>query len=136
MCCIYSSVTCEAVPGSPTLSRGVTIIGSTPITGPVVVGVNQTVTIRCRAENTDKTGTLMALYWQFNNDSHIEPVVGKEKMSDHDVYVERDTGQSGTLFRLLHFKRIQPSSAGIYVCVANYDGVLWSQSIEIQVSGV
>ena len=102
----------------------------------MVVGVNQTVSIRCRAENTDSPGTLLGLHWRFNNGSRIEPVVGRGKMSDHDVYVERESGQSGTLFRLLHFKRIHPSFAGIYVCVANYGGVLWNQSMEIQVSGV
>ena len=102
----------------------------------MVVGVNQSVSIRCRAENTDKTGTLQGLHWRFNDGSRIEPVVGKGEMSDHDVYVERDTGQSGTLFRLLHFKRIHHSSAGIYVCVANYNGIFWNQSMEIQVSGV
>ena len=80
--------------------------------GPVVVDVNQTVSIRGRANDTDSPRTLLGLYWQFNNGSRIEPVVGKEKMSDHDVYVERDTGQSGTLFRRLHFKRIHPSSTG------------------------
>ena len=107
-CCIYSSATCDASPGNPTLSQGRSIIGSTPITGPVVVDVNQTVSIRCRANGTDSPGTLLALYWRFNNGCRIEPVVGKGKMSDHDVYVERDTGQSGTLFRVLHFKRIHP----------------------------
>ena len=131
-----SSATCEAVPGNPTLSRGTVIIGSTAITGPVVVDVNQTVTIRCRAENTDETGTLKALYWRFNNGSRIQPVVGKGVVPDYDVYVQRNTGQSGTLFRVLHFKRIHPSSAGIYVCIANYGGVQRNQSMEIQVSGV
>ena len=102
----------------------------------MIVGVNQTVSIRCRANDTDSPRTLLALYWRFNNGSRIEPVVGKNAMSDHDVYVERDTGQSGTHFRVLHFKRIHPSSTGIYVCVANYNRVLWNQSMEIQVSGV
>ena len=109
---------------------------STPITGPVVVGINETVSIRCRANNTDSPGTLRGLYWRFNNDSRIQPVFEKGAVPDHDVYVERDTGQSGTLFRVLHFKRIHPSTAGIYVCVANYGGVLRNQRMEIQVSGV
>ena len=102
----------------------------------MVVGVNQTVSIRCRANGTDSPRTLLALYWRFNNGSRIEPVVGRGKMSDHDVYVEREAGQSGTDFRILHFKGIHSSSAGTYVCVANYGGVLWNQSMEIQVSGV
>ena len=109
---------------------------STPVTGPVVVGINERVSIRCRANNTDSPGTLLALSWRFNNDSRIEPVFEKGAMSDHDVYVERDTGQTGTLFRVLHFKRIHHSSAGIYVCVANYNGIFCNQSMEIQVSGV
>ena len=49
---------CEAAPGDITLLLGDSLIESTPITGPVVVGVNQTVSILCRAKNTANPGTL------------------------------------------------------------------------------
>ena len=106
-----------------------------------MVGVNQTVSIRCRAKNTNEPKTLKHLYWQYGNHTRIQPVVGAEETSDHDVYVEREAGHSGALntanwVRILHFKRILPSSAGIYVCVAEYKRVSRRQSMEIQVSGV
>ena len=114
--------------------------GSTPITGPVVVGVNQTVSIRCRAKNTERPGTLQDLNWRYSSHTHIQPVVGAGEISDHDVYVERVAGQNGSDYtedwvRVLHFKRILPSSAGIYVCVATYEKTK-TQRMELQVSGV
>ena len=133
---------CEAAPGNITLFLGARLTDSIVITGSVVVGVNETVSIRCRAENTVHPGTLRALNWRYSDGINvIQPVVGAGKTSDRDVYVEREAGRgriSYTLLwqRILHFKRIQPSSAGIYVCVANYGGVLWNQSMEMQVSGV
>ena len=135
------SATCEAAPGNITLLRGAKVIGSTPITGPVVVGVNQTVSIRCKAKTTKEPNTLKHLFWQYSNGTRIQPVVGAREMSDHDVFVERVAGHSGAPItvnwvRLLHFKRIFPSSAGIYVCVAVYERVSRRQSMEIQVSGV
>ena len=133
---------CEAAPGDITLFLGAGVTESIVITGPVVVGVNQTVSIRCRAKNTERPGTLQALNWRYSDGIRvIQPVVGEGETSDHDVYVERGDGRGRTPFtlrwqRVLHFKRIHSSSAGIYVCVANYGGVLRSQSMEIQVSGV
>ena len=113
---------------------------STPFTGPVIVGVNQSISILCRANNTDRPGTLQDLYWIYNNRTHIQPIVGAGAMSDHDVYIERVAGQNGSDYivdwvRVLHFKRILPSSAGIYVCVATYEKSK-TQRMEIQVSGV
>ena len=132
---------CEAAPGNITLLLGVRLIGSTPITGPAVVGVNQTVSIQCRAKNTEEPRTLQGLNWRYSDGTRIKPAVGKGKTSDHSVYVEREAGREGSpptvsWVRILHFKRIHPSSAGIYVCVANYGGVFWNQSMEIQESGV
>ena len=133
---------CEAAPGNITLLLGDRLIGSTAITGPVVIGVNQTVSIRCRAENTAHPGTLKAQNWRYSDGIRvIQPVVGAGKTTDHDVYVERVAGRGRRPYtiiwqRVLHFKRIHSSSAGIYVCVANYDGVLWNRSMEIRVSGV
>ena len=134
--------TCECAPGELTLFLGARLAESTAITGPVVVGVNQTVSIRCRAKNTAHPGTLQAQNWRYSDGYRvIQPVVGEGETSDRDVYVERGDGRGRTPYtlnwqRVLHFKRIQPSSAGIYVCVANYGGVLWNQSMEMQVSGV
>ena len=107
----------------------------------MVVGVNQTASIRCRAENTAHPGTLQGLNWQYSDGNCIQPVVGAGERSDRDVYVECVAGSSRTPYtliwlRVFHFKRFHPFSAGIYVCVANYDGVFWNQSMEIQVSGV
>ena len=112
--------------------------GSTSITGPVVVGVNQTVSIRCRAKNTVKPGTLQDLSWR--SGTHIQPVVGVGETSDYDVYVERVAGQNGSGYtedwvRVLHFKRILSSSAGMYTCLANYERVSRMQSMKIQISG-
>ena len=132
---------CEAAPGDITLFLGDRITESIAITGPVVVGVNQTVSIWCRAENTAHPGTLRAVNWRYSDGYRvIQPVVEAGETSDHDVYVEREAGHGRTSYtliwsRVLHFKRIHPSSAGIYVCVANYDGVFRNQSMEIQVSG-
>ena len=92
--------------------------------------------------STAHPGTLQAVNWRYSDGIRvIKHVVGAGETSDHDVYVERGDGYGRTPYtlrwqRILHFKRIQPSSAGIYVCVANYGGVLWNQSMEIQVSGV
>ena len=132
---------CEAAPGNITLFLGDRLTESIVIMGPVVVGVNQTVSIRCRAKNTAHPGTLLALNWQYSDGYRvIRPVVGAGETSDHDVYVEREAGQRTPYTvlwqRILHFKRIHPSSAGIYFCVGHYSGVLWNQSMEIQVSGM
>ena len=133
---------CEATPGNITVFLGDRLTESIAITGPVVVGVNKTVSIRCRAKNTAHPGTLQAMNWRYSDGYHvIQPVVGAGETSDHDVYVEREAGRGKTPYtilwqRILHFKRIHLSFAGIYVCVANYGGVLWNQSMEIQVSGV
>ena len=135
---------CEAAPGDITLFLGAALTDSIAITGPVMVGVNETVSIRCRAINTGSPGTLQALSWRYGDRDGIrviQPVVGAGETSDRDVYVEREAGHGRTPYtllwqRLLHFKRIDPSSAGIYVCIASYGGVLWNQSMEMQVLGV
>ena len=135
------SATCEAAIGNITLFLEGTVAGSTPITGPVVVSVNLTVSILCRAKNTDRLGTLQGLNWQYSGNSNVTPVVGAGETSDRDVYVECVAGQSGAdhtvdWVRVLHFKRILPSSFGIYACVANYGGLSRFQRVAIRVSGV
>ena len=117
------------------------VTGLTPFTGPVVVAINQTVSIQCRANNTDSPGTLQDLNWLYNNGTRIQPVVEAGEMNEPDVYVERVAGQNGSDYivdwvRVLHFKRILPSSAGIYACAAHYGGVSRAHRMVIQVSGV
>ena len=110
------------------------------LTGPLVVGTNQTLSIWCAAVNTDTPGTLQGLHWRSANNSLV-PGVNTEETSSNDVYMVRLTGNSSDIkytskwIRVLSFKRVQLSSAGIYKCVANYGGVFKYQGIEIQVSG-
>ena len=81
--------------------------------------------------------TLRGLFWQYSNGTRV-PVVDRGEPSDLDVYAERYAGSVGvgtrTWRRCLHFKRAQPSSAGNYTCVANYNQHS-SQSVEIRVTG-
>ena len=80
---------------------------------------------------------LLGHQWRFDDYSRI-PAVGKGSKSDNDVYVERYAGntivQVPIWRRVLHFKSIQPSLAGVYICAANYDRALFNQSVEIQVT--
>lgn len=103
---------------------------------PVVVGINQTLNIWCTAVNTGSPGGLQGLLWRFSNNSRVPNVTPGERSSS-DVYMARYTGYSDdapTWISILHFDRIQLSSAGMYKCVANYSGMLKGQTMEIQVS--
>ena len=128
----------EIDPSKPVLSR--TQNGSA-LTGPVVFGVNQTVSIWCRANNTESgsTGVLRALFWRYPNGTRL-PRVARRELSDYNVYRERFAGgfkvYTHTWWDVLHFSRIQPSNAGTYNCVANYNGVFKNESVDVQVSGV
>ena len=108
------------------------------LTGPVVFGVNQTVSIWCRANNTDGTRVLLAHYWLYHNGTRL-PKGERGQPTDHNVYRERFTGVVGVdtpvWWTVLHFSRIQPSHAGVYICVANYNKFLKNQSVIVQVSG-
>ena len=110
----------------------------TAVTGPVWVGTNQTVSIWCSAESNDTFGKLLGHQWRFSNYSRIMPGVGKGSISDDDVYMERYAGnisvQVSTWKRVLHFRSIQPSLAGMYLCVANYNHTFYNQSVEIHVT--
>ena len=109
------------------------------ITGPVVFGVNQTVSIWCIAENTAAASSrnLQGHFWRSPNGTRL-PAVNIGEQSDHDIYVERLTGNrsvySTPWIRVAHFQGIQASSGGIYTCFANYNKIYLNQSVEVQVS--
>ena len=107
------------------------------LTSPVVFGINQTVSIWCRANTTDDTGKLLGHFWLYNGTRLPKPERGQ--LTDHDVYRERFHGIVGVdtpvSWAVLHISRIQPSYAGVYICVANYMGVFKNQSVEVNVSG-
>ena len=112
------------------------------LTGPIVVDVNQTVSIWCGAENTVKghPQQLLGLSWQYNGTD--VPLFDRGRMStDHNVYAESFTGRAPyehtpTWWTVLHFKRILTSSAGVYTCAARYNWISKNRSVEVQVAGV
>ena len=113
---------------------------SPALTGPVFVGFNETTRIWCSASATVMfmgRKTLRGLFWQYSNGTRL-PVVDRGEPSGLDVYAERYSGSvdvsTRTWRRRLHFKRTQPSSAGNYTCVANYNQN-FPQSVEIRVTG-
>ena len=113
---------------------------SPALTGQVAVGFNKTTSIWCSASATVMfrgRKTLRDLFWQYSNGTRV-PVVERGEPSDLDVYAERHSGSvrvgTRTWRRLLHFKRAQPSSAGNYTCVANYNQN-FPRSVEIRVTG-
>ena len=135
--CTHSG-TCAAEPATPIIARRQF---GPALTGPVVVGVNETTSIWCRARNrvvfNMHTKKLRGLFWQFSNNTRL-PIVENGESSDLDVFAEPYTGRivarTDTWLRALHFRRIQPSSAGNYTCVAYYNQH-FSQSVEIRVTG-
>ena len=131
------SATCAIEPTTPNVTRAQS---SLALTGQVAVGFNKTTSIWCSASATVMFRghkTLRDLFWQYSNGTRL-PVVERGGSSDLDVYAERYAGSVGvgtrTWRRLLHFKRAQPSSAGNYTCVADYNQ-LFPQSVEIRVTG-
>ena len=128
------SALCADQPVRPTIT---TTQNGTALTGPVVFRVNQTVSIWCKAENTVRR-LLQAHNWQYANGTKV-PKVDKGKTSDHDVYRKRFAGRiknyTPTWWEVLHFRRIQASYAGMYTCVANYNGIFKNRSVEVIVTG-
>ena len=135
------SATCAAETTSPNITRSQ---NGPALTSPVVVGVNETSSIWCRAR-TMRTRTLRGLFWQYSNNTRL-PIVDNGVSSDLDVYAEPYTGRiivsADTWLRALHFRRAQPSAAGNYTCVADYyrrsptnDYQHFSQSVDIRVTG-
>ena len=130
------SATCAIEP-TPNVTR---TQYSPALTGPVFVGFNKTTSIWCSASATVLSmgpQTLRGLFWQYSNGTRAQ-VVDRGEPSDLDVYVERYAGSvdvgARTWRRRLHFKRAQPSSAGNYTCVANYNQN-FPRSVEIRVTG-
>ena len=109
------------------------------LTGPVVVGTNQTLSIWCLAMNARSPGTLKRLIWKFPNKTNV-PGISKGEASNSDVYMVNYAGNasddvySSTWIRVLKFNGIQQSAAGNYTCVAHNSSTTF-QSVEIQVSG-
>ena len=129
------SATCAIEPTTPNVTR---TQSSPALTGPVFVGFNKTTSIWCHASATVMgRKTLRDLFWQYSNGTRV-PVVDRGEPNDLDVYSERYSDSVGvgtiTWRRLLHFKRAQPSSAGNYTCVANYNQN-FLRSVEILVTG-
>ena len=134
---LFHSATCAAEPTAPIIARRQF---GPALTGPVVVGVNETISIWCRARNrvvfNMHTRKLRDLFWQYSNNTRL-PIVENGKPSDFDVYEEIYAGKKGaradTWLRALHFRGTQPS-AGNYTCVAKYNKN-FPQSVEIRVTG-
>ena len=132
------SATCAAEPTTPNITRN---LSGPALTGPVVVGVNETISIWCSASASivfRGRQELKSLFWRYSNGTRVS-AVGRGESSDLDVYAERYAGTrnapTATRQRVLHFKRIQPSSTGNYTCVAKYNGNFSLQSVEIRVTG-
>ena len=118
---------------TPNITRN---LSGPALNGPVVFRANSASNIWCSAIFVHRR-RLKDFFWQYSNGTRL-PVVDRGEPSDHDVYAERYSGSVGvgtrTWRRRLHFKRAQPSSAGNYTCVANYNQH-FSQSVEIRVTG-
>ena len=128
------SATRAAEPTPPSVTRSQ---NGPALNGPVVVGVNETTSIWCRA-STMRTRKLRDLFWQYSNNTRL-PIVGDGESSDLDGYAEPYTGRivarADTWLIALHFRRAQPS-AGNYTCVADYyQHSPQSVAIEIRVTG-
>ena len=126
---VILSVSDAIEPSNPTISR--TQNGSI-LTGPVVFDANQNVSIWCRANNTNML--LIGFHWRYPNDTRIPRAdrgddVYRESVGNRNSY-------TSIWWTVLHFRNIQPSYTGVYNCVANYNGILKNQSLDVQVSGV
>ena len=134
---LFHSATCAAEPTTPIIARRQF---GPALTGPVVVSVNETISIWCRARNrvvfNMRNRTLRGLFWQYSNNTRL-PIGEKGKPSYFDVYVEiyaeKKVARADTWLRALHFRGTQPSS-GNYTCVAKYNKN-FPQSVEIRVTG-
>ena len=128
---------CEDIPDNPTISK--TQNGSA-LTCPVVFGVNQTVSIWCKAENMNGSRKLQGLFWRDNNGSRVYSK-GHSNNSNPDVYSVQNAGNVSNFtstriwIRALHFSRIQPSYAGTYKCTANYNKLFVNETVEVRIEG-
>ena len=100
-----------------------------------MVGTGQTLSIWCAAVNTDSPGTVRGLHWRFPNNSRVpEGSINRERNSSHGV-VMNGYLDNNMWIGLLRMTRVQLSFAGIYKCVADFNGMPKNCSMEIQVSG-
>lgn len=106
----------------------------------MLFAVNQTVSLWCRANNTEVISNklLQALFWQYPNGTKLPKVV-RGGSSEHDVYRESFAGAVNSTYTavwwsVLHFRRIQPSYGGTYKCVANYNKLFWNETVEVEIS--
>ena len=102
------------------------------LSSPLVVGTRQTFSIWCTAVNTG--GTVQGLHWRFPNNSHVPEVSISGDRNEFDVGMV-SYPENNRWIGLLRINRVQLSFAGIYKCVANFNGMLKNRSMEIQVSG-
>ena len=126
------SATCAVEPTPPSITRN---LSGPALTGPVVVGVNETISIWCSASGRARNRQeLSGLFWRYGNGTRL-PTIASRESTDVPVYEERSGGGAGTWRSVLHFKRVQPSSTGNYTCVANYSQTVNSQSVQVRVIG-
>ena len=133
---LFSHSATFAEPTLPSVTRSQ---NGPALNGPVVVGVNETISIWCRARTMRRPRQLRGLFWQYSNNTRL-PTVEDGESSDLDVYAEPYTGRivarADTWLIALHFRRAQPSSAGNYTCVADYyQHSPQSVATEIRVTG-
>ena len=119
-------------PTPPSITRNLT---GPALTGPVVIGVNETISIWCSASSRARNGQVLSgLFWRYGNGTRLPAIVSGESTDVH-VYEERSGSGAGTWRSVLHFKRVQPSSTGNYTCVANYSQTVNSRSVQVRVIG-
>ena len=130
------SALCAGQPNNPII---LSAENGPALTSPVVFGVNQTVSIWCRAKNVEDNSNLVGHFWRYNGTRDRLPRVERGQSTELDVYRERFAGTVGVdtpvSWAVLHISRIQPSHTGVYICVANYKEFFKNQSVEVNVLG-
>ena len=127
------SVSQAAEPSNPVIS---TTLNGPAVSGPVMYAANQTVSFWCTAMNVDSDDPrqLQGVLWQDNNGYRLRSR-GHKDNPNPDVYIENVAGNktvySPIWTRALHFDSIQPSSAGVYKCTANYNRAFTNATVEI-----
>ena len=102
-------VTRAVEPTPPSITRNLT---GPALTGPVVIGVNETISIWCSASGRARNRQeLSGLLWRYGNGTRL-PAIASGESTDVHVYEERSGGGAGTWRSVLHFKRAQPLSTG------------------------
>ena len=124
--------TCAVEPTPPRITRK---LSGPALTGPVVVGVNETISIwRSASGRARNRQELSGLFWQYGNGTRL-PAIASGESTDVHLYEERSGGGAGTWRSVHNFKRVRPSSTGNYTCVANYSHTVKSRSVQVSVIG-